>query len=151
MRAAGVNGQLTLNDSTLTISREGFLAFLTQGLKGDKSIAIEHITSIQFKPAGALVRGYIQFAFMGGQEAKGGAFQAANDENSVVFTDEQETDFRRLKLELERRISLARQPAAPVVRPSSSLDDLERLANLRDRGILTDEEFAAKKRQILNS
>lgn len=32
---------------------------------------------------------------------------------------------------------------------NSNLDDLERLASLRDKGILTQEEFEAKKRQIL--
>jgi hypothetical protein len=33
--------------------------------------------------------------------------------------------------------------------PSSGLDDLERLAELRDKGIITEEEFVTKKRQIL--
>ncbi len=31
----------------------------------------------------------------------------------------------------------------------NSLDDLEKLAELRKKGILTEEEFQAKKRQIL--
>lgn len=33
---------------------------------------------------------------------------------------------------------------------SKSLDDLERLAELRDKGILTNKEFEAKKKQILD-
>jgi hypothetical protein len=37
-------------------------------------------------------------------------------------------------------------PAAPQ---QSYLEELERLAGLRDRGILSDEEFAAKKKQLL--
>lgn len=32
---------------------------------------------------------------------------------------------------------------------SGNLEDLERLAQLRDKGILTEEEFQAKKKQIL--
>lgn len=32
---------------------------------------------------------------------------------------------------------------------SSALDDLERLAALKERGILTDDEFAAKKKELL--
>jgi hypothetical protein len=32
---------------------------------------------------------------------------------------------------------------------NSSLDELEKLASLRDRKIITDEEFEAKKRQLL--
>jgi hypothetical protein len=38
----------------------------------------------------------------------------------------------------------------PVAAPQESyLNELERLAELRDRGILTDEEFTAKKKQLL--
>jgi len=43
-------------------------------------------------------------------------------------------------------------PAAvpPAAGPQESyLDQLERLADLRDRGILTEEEFQAKKKQVL--
>lgn len=32
---------------------------------------------------------------------------------------------------------------------SSGLDDLEKLASLKDKGIITEEEFAAKKKQLL--
>lgn len=38
---------------------------------------------------------------------------------------------------------------APSSGGSNSLDDLEKLAELRKKGILTEEEFQAKKRQIL--
>ena len=45
-------------------------------------------------------------------------------------------------------------PAAPPTQPSATaqadpIADLERLAELRDKGILTDEEFTAKKRALL--
>ena len=38
-------------------------------------------------------------------------------------------------------------PAAPD--EESYLDELERLANLRDQGVISDEEFEAKKKQLL--
>jgi uncharacterized membrane protein YdbT with pleckstrin-like domain len=34
--------------------------------------------------------------------------------------------------------------------PASAMDDLERLANLRDRGAITEEEFQRKKRELLD-
>jgi hypothetical protein len=47
----------------------------------------------------------------------------------------------------------APQPAAPAqaaTAPEESyLDELERLADLRDRGIITSEDFEAKKKQLL--
>jgi len=123
------------------------LGFLTQGLKGDKDILIGQISSVQYKDAGVLVNGYIQFAFVGGQEAKGGAFQAASDENTVMFTRHQQPEFDRFRTVLQSKMSQARQPVAQL---ASTADELEKLAILRDRGILTEAEFQAKKRQLLD-
>ncbi len=39
--------------------------------------------------------------------------------------------------------------AAPAEAEPSYLDELERLATLRDQGVITEEEFAAKKGQLL--
>ena len=41
-------------------------------------------------------------------------------------------------------------PTATTAAAPSYLDELERLAALRDQGIITDEEFATKKGQLLN-
>lgn len=38
---------------------------------------------------------------------------------------------------------------APAVPKETYLDELERLADLRDRGIISDEDFETKKRQLL--
>jgi hypothetical protein len=43
----------------------------------------------------------------------------------------------------------AAPPAAPPEPEPSYLDELERLAGLRDSGIITEEEFEAKKKQLL--
>src|SRR3954454_6657773 len=40
-------------------------------------------------------------------------------------------------------------PPPPAPQASTDVEQLQQLAALRDQGILTDEEFAAKKRQIL--
>jgi hypothetical protein len=40
-------------------------------------------------------------------------------------------------------------PAAAASAEESYLDELERLANLRDQGVISDEEFEAKKKQLL--
>ena len=42
----------------------------------------------------------------------------------------------------------AENAAAPAAEPDY-LDELERLGELRDRGIITEEEFQAKKKQLL--
>ncbi|KPG98372.1 hypothetical protein AEQ67_13555 [Pseudomonas sp. RIT-PI-q] len=141
----GHGGSVELSDSTITIKRKGVLSFVTQGLKGDKEIPISLLTALQFKAAGMFTNGYIQFSFQGGSEAKGGVFQAASDENTVLFTKDQQAAFEVLRGKLQPRIG---RPTAPIEQ-GSYLDDLERLAALRTSGILTEEEFQAKKKQIL--
>ena len=48
----------------------------------------------------------------------------------------------------EDRAALGKQEAGAADEPSY-LDELERLGQLRDEGIITDEEFEAKKQQLL--
>ena len=49
----------------------------------------------------------------------------------------------------EGQSGTAPPPAAQAPPEESYLDELERLAALRDQGIITEEEFAAKKGQLL--
>jgi hypothetical protein len=53
--------------------------------------------------------------------------------------------FRRIKNEFDQQ-AVARPPELPK---GSSIDELEKLASLREKGIITDVEFEAKKKQIL--
>jgi putative oligomerization/nucleic acid binding protein len=61
---------------------------------------------------------------------------------ATVFTPIKNT----LQATVDRRI---KPSSRPVVAHSASIDDLLILSELHDRGVLTDEEFAAKKKQIL--
>ena len=55
-----------------------------------------------------------------------------------------------LGIEQERRDASDVEVGAPDAGgPSSDVDELEQLARLKDEGVLTEEEFTAKKRQIL--
>src|SRR5579883_847872 len=103
--AKGFNGQLTLSSHKITISRKGFNGWLYHGLKGDKEISLDSITSIQYKKAGWLTYGYIQIGFMGGQESKKAYFNAVLDENTVVFETNQQKNFETIKNKLDEYIS----------------------------------------------
>jgi hypothetical protein len=65
---------------------------------------------------------------------------------------------QKIELTDEDQAAIAAQPAGapvPVAPPAAAepeesyLDELERLAGLRDQGIITDAEFEAKKQQLL--
>jgi len=95
--AKGIGGQITLTGKRVIIKRQGLLAKAGHGYKGDKEIPLKNITAVQFKVPGSVTNGYIQFSILGGVEAKGGAFDAASDENSVMFTKKQEGAFFEVK------------------------------------------------------
>jgi len=145
LEAKGVNGQLALLEGRVRLSKKGVLGFLTQGLKGDKEIAISSISSIQWKKASALTNGYIQFAFQGGAESKGGLLQATKDENTVMFKKAQQPSFEAIRDEVQRQI--ASGPGATS--SSSTADELKKLAELRSQGILTSAEFETQKKKLL--
>ncbi|MEV3848105.1 DUF4429 domain-containing protein [Streptomyces microflavus] len=152
---SGQGGQIEFDGQYVTITRKGFLARATHG-KGEKRLHISQIAAIQWKPAGAMVNGFIQFTVPGGNEVRGRlgsqTSNAAKDENSVIFTKQQMPAFEKLRAELDAAVLAQHSPrhAAPAAAPSSVADELAKLAGLRDAGILTPAEFEAQKARILS-
>lgn len=142
----GYNGTLILTPTGVIIKR-GVKGFLLGGgmLRGDKTIPYKSIVAVQLKKAGMLA-GYIQLTLTGGSEAKAGVFQSTKDENSINFhaSGGNNDKFEEAKRLIEERIS-----ADSNTPQNNPLNDLEKLAELKDKGIITDEEFQQKKKQIL--
>lgn len=137
---------LTINDNSLSIRRKGALNLMTQGLKGEKTIPLKSITSVQIKKPG-LTNGYIQFSLPGGNESKGGVFKATQDENTVMFSGKYYKDMLELKQTIESIIfSDAKGKSAQI---TSSADEILKFKKLLDEGIITQEEFDAKKKLVL--
>jgi hypothetical protein len=149
--ANGVNGQVHIQGNKVLLTRKGLLSKLSFG-SSTKEILIKNITAIQMKDAG-FTNGYIQFVYSGSSESKGRVFSASQDENSVVFNTWQKKDFHKIKKmiddrreEIENRMY---QNTVPQPQQGHSASDLEKFAELRDKGIITNDEFEAKKKQIL--
>ena len=64
------------------------------------------------------------------------------------MTDE-ELEASMAKLGIEKQYRDANDVEEGASSDAADLDELERLAKLRDQGVLTDEEFTASKKQIL--
>jgi hypothetical protein len=139
----GLNGTLVLTNRAVIIKR-GARGFFNGGgmLRGDKTIPYTSIVAVQLKLGRMLSGGFIQLTLLGGSEAKGGIIQAATDENSISFNRK----FNDLFLEAKEIIE---QHMHKGVGQISEADDLEKYARLRDKGIVTEAEFQAKKKQIL--
>lgn len=155
MKVKGRGGEIEFDGHFITIRHTGALGRMSVG-KGDKRIPITSITAVQIKPAGAMVNGYIQFTLPGGNEKRSGfgkqTIDAAGDENSVIFTKNQEDDFLKLRDAVEKAMIERSGPQVIVSAPAgpSKLEQLKQLGELRDAGVLTAEEFEVEKGKVMS-
>jgi hypothetical protein len=160
LSANGHNGQVTFDGQWVTITRQGFLARASVG-KGDKRIHISQIPGIQWKPAGPLVNGFISFGMPGAVERRSRSGRQTNDHNrdanSVLFTRQQMADFERIRAAVEQAIAAAHgappRAPAPVAADGhgTAAERMRQLDELRTQGLVSDQEYAAKRAEILGS
>lgn len=136
---------VVVEDGYLRWTSKGMMNYLTKGSGGEKSIPINSITAIQIKQP-RLTTGFIQFAYSGSSENKGGVMDAVQDENTITFSNKKELEqAKELKELIESLKSENSQPAAQ----SSDADEILKFKELLDAGAITEEEYEAKKKQIL--
>lgn len=134
----------------ITITRKGFINLANHGLKGDKTIPLKSITSVQIKKPG-FTNGYIQFGILGGIENKGGVFAATQDENTIMFAKKHYEDMLELKDYIDSYISGdSSTMAGNATAEKSPVEKIKELKELLDMGIITQEEFDLKKKELLN-
>ena len=109
---------------------------------------MDQISAIKLKQCGTLTSGYLQIVFKGSQESKSALLDSVTDENTIVFWPDRESEFLHLKMLLDKQRRLSRQ-GPPASTSTSVADEIEKLDSLRRRGIITDKEFEAKKRELL--
>lgn len=139
----GYNGTLILNNDGVIIKR-GVKGFLFGGgmLRGDKTIPYLNIIAVQLKKAG-LMAGYLQLTLKGGSEAKSGLIQSTTDENTINFHNNKNKTFAEAKRLIEKHINI------PSYKSMNNLDEIEKLASLKEKGIITQKEFDIKKKSLL--
>ena len=74
--------------------------------------------------------------------------ESAGERGQSIFEDIPRPE--GVQVEIYRQMEANGQRMSGVPRAPSALEELERLANLRDRGAVTDEEFERKKRDLLD-
>jgi hypothetical protein len=147
--AEGTNGRMLLTEDRLYIDRSKGPVNPKYHQQGDKIIFLQGIISLQLRSADKNDKGFLQIEhtarveFLGYDERHE---RVTCDENTVLFDQAQQPNFLKLVSLLEERIAaLQVSPQGP----SSNMLDLEKLAELKDKGVVTEEEFQAKKRQLL--
>jgi len=145
----GVQDILEVFEDRVTITPKGVLGFLNKGIKGTKEIPFASVVAVQFKEAGAIFSGYLQFTIPGGNESRGGIFAATQDENTFMFAQaKNNAQAKEIKEYIDGSIRRSRAPQAAV--PATNLsDELLKLVQLREKGLLSEDEFQAAKKKLI--
>lgn len=154
MTATGFNGTMEIDDAMVIIRHGKVYKVVGGSLAGEKQIPISSILSVRFKAATSMWNGFLQIGVLGGSVVGGrSAIAAATDENAVMFRPKQQPAFERMYAYLQKRAAENAKSAAtgPIVHaPAPDLaDQIRKLAELRDQGVVSETEFQTKKAELL--
>lgn len=140
--------EVVLKDNTISITSKGALNAINKGLVGTKKICLDNVTAVQYKEPG-LTTGYLQIVLMGSQEVKGGVFKSVKDENTILFNKKEKNEILEIKDYIENYI-YGKNKKQDNIQNISVADELLKFKQLLDMGAITQEEFDAKKNEIIS-
>ncbi len=156
--AKGYNGHIYFDGAFVTIQRKGLVGRISAG-KGNRRIPFISIQAVQWKPPGSVLNGFISFTIAGAIEKNRGfgaaTFDATHDENAVMFRGSQQRAMLTMRDAIELAIAnhhglnRAQVVQATPTTAASISEEIARLGELRESGMLTDDEFAAAKQRII--
>ena len=144
--AKGTNGLIAIDGDWLTIERKGFGRGGPSA--GDRRIPLASITAVQLQQARVFTNGFIRFTVSGSPEVRGGLQNAMRDENAVTFRRGQSKGFNMIRAAVEQSITAA--GAGSGAGEPDIPEQIKKLDELRDQKLITDEEFEAKKAELLD-
>jgi hypothetical protein len=148
IEATGLNAGVMLFKDVVRLQRLGLRNLLSGASRIEKDILISQIISIRFKKAGLLSNGYIELVLMHYHEKNDKEPEDETEDVIVSFRPGQQKAFEAFREMLEAKMTSGAVVRAPTV-ATTDLDQLEKLASLLDKGIITEEEFSRKKKQLL--
>jgi len=125
-------------------------SFMTHDFfNGDKEIYFSDMISCQYKVASSMILGYLQFETPGVTNRDN-----FGSENSFTFYNKDNALMEKVASYVKGKIREAKAPKQPQivqVAPNSSsyLDELMKLKDLKDAGVISEEEFAKMKAEIM--
>ncbi len=158
--ASGSDGTVTVNGDFVTITRKGLMGKLqTATGNGNESFSLKDVAGIGFKNWSMVSgKGHLQFGLV---EADGSAHwsdtflgNAGHDKHTLVFGMAAQKDFEAIRdycLPLIGGEAALKKAAASSASSGSSVSvdlQLTRLAELRDLGVLSEEEFEREKKKL---
>ena len=148
----GSNGQIELYEDKVIIKRKGFGSFMSNLgsniSKGDKSIFLDQIRAIE------ITKGFVSgniFFNIGDSGALGShkdsssraettvEYSSGNHKKAIEFKEQVESFMRQFK----------KGGSIQTPQAVSQADELKKFKELLDQGVITEEEFNKKKKELL--
>ena len=161
LEASGTDGQVQVNEINVSITRKGlFGRLMSIDGDGDEIIPILNIVSVGFIPCKLGVKGSIQFGVL---DKDGKATVTSSNagwiasvtsgtlKHAVMFPKNAQSDFEKIRDFVEERIkmNISKENNSSGLSTLSVADELLKLSQLRDSGVLTDAEFQSMKAKLI--
>lgn len=147
----GLNGLIAVSSNVVYIVRGSFLE-----RKAIKSYAIKSISSVELRKPSLISNGHLQIITSGnGDRTKrfSTAYDYAKDENTIMIKSSSYDHFVRIE-QLIYKLRDKENENVQVSQSVSSEDDvfqkIEKLAQLKEKNLITSEEFEKKKSELLS-
>ena len=150
------NGILKVYEEKVVISRNTFGGFISQSLKGDRTIFYNDLIGIEYRKPTIMVNGYIKFIIAGVQETHQNmgklnaiALNVSRDPNALIlraFNKEVPKKSEEINNYILEKIQKQKTSNTNNI---SSADEIMKFKELLDQGIITQEEFEKKKKELL--
>jgi len=150
MEATGIDARVQLLRQAVRIKHIGIRSFFSGANRFEKDILFPQIVSVELKKAAFFSNGYIEFVLSTHRQRHDEDKSDFDTKDAIVsFRPGQQRAFEALRDVVEAKISANLPTSTAASKASTDLDQLEKLASLRDKGIITDEEFSRKKKLLL--
>jgi hypothetical protein len=148
---------LTLYEKKIVIIHRG-AGSRVAGIAGEHSYMIKDIIGIEVNKGGTMgSRGSIFFNHkglqsMGSTDTHFGldSVKKAGSKNAVLFKSKDYSSFKLFQEKVEELMGEVGTSSSTIVNQVSIPDEIKKLSDLKDQGILTEEEFETKKTDLLN-
>ena len=157
----GNNGEFIVYEDTVEIRRRTALGNIdaamykaNSGIGSERIIRIDDLEGIEFVPAVSIWKnGYMTLVVKGELRNNNGLKGAAKHPATIIFWTKMNDEFKAVADYLLKEIDKRKTQKVEVVNNSSNnsiVDELQKLKELYDSGILSEEEFSVAKQRILN-
>ena len=141
-------------DHIALVAQKTARALLTGNIMGGtKEFYYSDMTSVQFKPSNMLINGYIQIEYPGSQSGVHAFGDNFTSENSFVFMKAKVSNEKMQEIVnyIKGRIRDAKnvKTGATIISENSPADEILKYKSLLESGIISQDEFEAKKKELL--